>query len=131
MDQKSFPEGYSADDNGFAVYNPKGATVSDLPVIYGFNNGGSPGFMHAQLVAEDGTGLGSHLCSGVAYMPYDLGVASGYRPDRHEGFRAHYPNGYRMEFVSHGGVLSHPALTKVFELNKAQAEAENAKEKAA
>jgi hypothetical protein len=56
-----------------AVFNPHGKPIGELPVIYGLNNGGSPGFMDAVLIAEDGTCLGGHLCSSEAYMAHDLG----------------------------------------------------------
>ena len=105
-----------------AVFNPHRKPVSDLPVIYGFNNGGEPGWMSAVLIAEDGTALGGHLCSSEAYMPADLGVLEGTREDRHEkDFQTHYPDGYRMEFVSHSDVPSHEALNAAFKLNSEQA----------
>lgn len=107
----------------YAVFNPHKKPVAELPVIYGFNNGGSPGWFSAVLIAEDGTGLGGHLCSHECYMPGDLGILEGSRPDRHETFREHYPEGYRMEFVPHGAVLAHPELTLAFERNKVLAEA--------
>lgn len=87
---------------GYAVFNPHDMPEHMLPVIYGFNNGGSPGWMMAQLVAQDGTPLGGHVCSSEGYMPHDLGILEGSRPDRHEGFQQHYPDGYRMEFVGSG-----------------------------
>lgn len=101
---------------GYAVFNPNGLPEDTLPVIYGFNNGGQPGFMSAVLLAEDGTYLGGHCCSSEAYMPADLGVLEGTRDDRHEGFRKHYPNGYRMEFVSLNAVDSHEGLRHAFKL---------------
>lgn len=85
--------------NPVAVYNPNNSNIDNLPVIFGFNNGGSPQFFMAQLIAEDGTPLGNHACSAESYMPHDLGILEGTRPDRHEMFRGHYPSGYRMEFV--------------------------------
>lgn len=100
-----------------AVYNPHGKPVSELPYIWGFNNGGSPGWYSGQLIAEDGMGLGGHLCSHECYMPGDLGILEGSRPDRHESFRKHYPDGYRMAFVSHGDVLAHGGLKLAFERN--------------
>ena len=106
----------------YAVHNPHDKPVTELPVIYGFNNGGSPGWYSGVLIAEDGTGLGGHLCSHEAYMYRDLGIEEGSRPDRHETFRAHYPDGYRMEFVSYAHVLGHPALNLAFERNAAQRE---------
>jgi hypothetical protein len=116
---------------GYAVFNPHNRPLADLPVIYGFNNGGSPGWWHAQLISEDGTGLGCHLCSAEGYMPHDLGILDGTRPDRHETFREHYPDGYRMDFVSYADVRTHEALNKAFELNKAQAAAKGNTEQAA
>lgn len=98
----------------YAIYNPNNKPVEELPVIYGFNNGGNYGMMHAQLIAEDGTAMGSHLCSSEGYMLGDLGILEGTRPDRHEGFKKHYPDGYRMAFAD----AYHPAITKAIELNK-------------
>lgn len=93
-----------------AVFNPHDMPLHMLPVIYGFNNGGSPGFFSACLIAQDGTPLGGHLCSHEAFMLGDLGIREGSREDRHEGFRKHYPDGYRMEFVSYNDVPKHAEL---------------------
>lgn len=103
-----------------AVFNPHGKPESELPVIYGFNNGGSPGWMSAVLLAEDGEGLGGHICSAEGYMLHDLGILEGSRPDRHETFRAHYPDGYRMEFVPGDQVLTHPGLEAAYQRNQAR-----------
>lgn len=108
----------------FAVHNPHKKPVSKLPVIYGFNNGGSPGFFSGVLIAEDGTGLGGHLCSHEAYMYGDLGIEEGHRPDRHKTFQEHYPDGYRMDFVSYKDVPNHRALNLAFERNAALAAAQ-------
>jgi len=84
----------------FAAYNPHGKPLDELPLIYGFNNGGPAGWMSAVAMAEDGTVLGGHLCSAEGYMPRDLGVLEGSRPDRHaESYAVHYPDGYRMTFI--------------------------------
>ena len=99
------------------VYNPHGKPLDDLPIIFGFNNGGSPGWMSAVLIAEDGVVLGSHLCSSEAYMPADLGIIEGTRPDRQEDFRKHYPDGYRCEFVSYKDTKKTPKLVEAFKLN--------------
>lgn len=101
-------------DTKWAVFNPHNKPVADLPVIYGFNNGGGPGWYSATLIAEDGTALGGHLCSDECYMPFDLGIIEGYRKDRHEGFQKHYPDGYRMVFVSYHDVESHEGLQRAF-----------------
>jgi hypothetical protein len=99
-----------------AVYNPHDKPLGELPVIYGFNNGGSPGWLAAQLIAQDGTPLGNHICSDEGYMPHDLGILEGTRPDRHEEFRAHYPDGYRMEFVSSEAYPAHTGVNAAVEL---------------
>lgn len=93
-----------------AVFNPQEEPLSELPVIYGFNNGGSSMFLDAVLLAEDGTYLGGHACSSEAYMPADLGILEGTRLDRHEAFRQHYPDGYRMEFVGYEDAGKHEGL---------------------
>ena len=107
----------------YAIYNPHDKPVDDLPLIYGFNNGGGGDLWHAQLLAQDGTALGNHICSHEGFMPGDLGLVPGSRPDRHETFQKHYPDGYRMDFVSYDDVPSHVGLKEAFRLNKEQAAA--------
>lgn len=106
-------------DRSYAVFNPHQKPVDELPVIYGFNNGGSSFFLQGQLIAEDGTPLGGHACSAEGYMYHDLGIVEGSRPDRHEAFQKHYPDGYRMDFVPYADVMSHAGLAAAFERNKA------------
>ena len=116
---------YEMEGRKRAVFNPHDKPLEELPVIYGFNNGGSPGWYSAVALAEDGTCLGGHCCSHEGYMEHDLGIIEGTRTDRHEGqYQPHYPNGYRMEFVPGDEVKSHEALNKAFDLNQAQAAAE-------
>ena len=102
----------------YAVYNPHNKQLEELPIIYGFNNGGTSGFLSAQLIAEDGAGMGSHLCSHECYMRADLGVLEGTRSDRHEGFQKHYPDGYRMAFVQSEHVEDHPGLDAAYQRNQ-------------
>lgn len=97
-------------DLGWAVFNPQDKPLEELPVIYGFNNSGPSDYLMAVLIAEDGTVLGSHICSHEYYMPYDLGILEGTRPDRHDTFKLHYPNGYRMEFVGRSDAPEHNGL---------------------
>lgn len=106
---------------GYAVFNPNDQPLHMLPVIYGFNNGGSPGWYSGCLLAEDGTGMGGHVCSSEGYMPHDLGVLEGSRPDRHEGFREHYPEGYRMDFVPASDVRTHSGLEAAYQKNQVKA----------
>lgn len=110
----------------FETFNPHGKSEGELPVIYGFSNGGSPGWMLGQLLSADGYGMGSHLCSHEGYMPGDLGCLKGSRPDRHESFRQHYPDGYRMEFVPSADVAAHAGLQAAFALAKRVYEAKQA-----
>lgn len=102
---------------GYAVFNPHNKPLEELPVIWGFNNGGSPGKFSAQLVADDGEVLGGHCCSSEGYMPHDLGVIAGSRPDRHETFKRHYPDGYRMDFVGADHVMTHHGLDAACKAN--------------
>ena len=105
----------------WAVYNPSETPVDELPIIYGFNNGGSPGWYSAVLLAEDGTGLGGHCCSHECYMEHDLGILEGTRPDRHEHFQEHYPDGYRMQFIGANEVKAHEGLMRAYDLNQQKA----------
>ncbi len=95
---------------GYAIYNPHAKPISDLPIIYGFNNGGEDRYYHGVLISEDGACLGDHLCSSEGWMINDLGILEGSRPDRHEEFRKHYPDGYRMDFVRRCDVDGHDGL---------------------
>ena len=113
----------------WAVHNPKDLPLTELPIIYGFNNGGSPGWYIAQLIAEDGVALGSHACSHEGYMEHDLGILEGTRPDRHEDFREHYPDGYRMVFVPMSDVKSCEGLMKAYGLNQEKLKAHEAASK--
>lgn len=93
------------------VFNPKELPLESLPAIYCFNNGGPPEFLQALAISADGKVLGDHCCSHEGYMPYDLGVIEGTRPDRHEqSYQKHYPNGYRMEFVPSEDIDKHAGL---------------------
>ncbi len=83
-----------------AHFNPNGLAIEELPIIYGFENGGwDERNREGILLAEDGTFLGSHICSSESFMLSDLGIVEGTREDRHETFKEHYPNGYVMKFV--------------------------------
>lgn len=106
----------------YAVHNPNNVDPQTLPVIYGFNNGGSPGMFFAVLIAEDGQCMGSHGCSHECFMRHDLGILEGTRKDRHEHFQAKYPNGYRMDFVSYVDVTSHPGLQAALQQNALERE---------
>lgn len=101
-----------------AVFNPHGKPTESLPVIFGFNNGGSFGWYSAKLIAEDGIGFGGHCYSHEGYMRHDLGILEGCCPDRHELFKKHYPDGYRMAFVCYDEVKGCEPLQKAIELNK-------------
>lgn len=109
----------------FAFFNPKAIPFYNLPVIYGFSNGRQPGLLLAVLIAEDGPCLGSHACSSESYMPSDLGLLKGSRPDRHKTFKEHYPDGYRMEFVGYDSIEEHEKLQAAFKLNKSSKEDSN------
>ena len=94
------------------------------PKIYCFSNvrGGGDGI--ALALAEDGHCLGSHWCSHEAYVCMDLGVTPGARPDRHETYAKHYPDGYVMVFVPASQISSHPGIREAYRLNQELAKAE-------
>lgn len=93
--------------------------------IYCFSNvvGGGEGIAYA--IGDDGTVLGTHYCSHEFYVPNDLGVTEGSRPDRHEAYKKHFPNGYEMEFIPSNNVETHEGLQEAFRLNQLQAETAN------
>lgn len=87
---------------------------ADKPAIYLFSN--SPdGDGVAYAMAEDGTVLGSHLCSHWGYMRHDLHD----RGDRKIRCEEHYPDGYRLVIL---GARELPPEA-VLERNRQQGEA--------
>lgn len=112
-----------------AIYNPNNRRVELLPKIFGFNNGSGMGGVIGVLIAEDGSFLGSHASSHEGWLPQDLGTEEGYRPDRHETFKKHYPGGYRMEFVGYKEIKKHKGLQEAFKLNKEEEKMEKAMKK--
>lgn len=88
------------------------------PNIYCFSNVESGGNGIAYAMAEDGTVLGSHWCSHECYVSGDLGVTKGARPDRHETYKEHYPDGYEMIFVPASEVKTHKGISNAIKLNQ-------------
>ncbi len=115
------PTSHKNDPRPYVIHNPASKPLEDLPAIYGFNNGGRPGWFEGTLLSADGTNLGGHICSSESYMLADLGCIEGWRSDRHKTFRAHYPGGYRMEFVSYDDVPGHEGVQAAFRLAEAKA----------
>lgn len=93
------------------VVNPHNVAEDTLPHIWVFANGWMAGPV-AQALSDDGYGLGSHACSDEAYFPWDMGVAEGARPDRHEAYLKHYPQGYILEIVPTEDIKKHKGLQK-------------------
>ena len=91
-----------------------------MPKIYVFSAepNGREGPCYA--MAEDGTILESHWCSCEGYAPHDLGVVEGSHPDRHKAYRAHYPDGYEMEFIPADALEAHPGHRAARERNMDQ-----------
>ena len=85
--------------------------------IYCFSNVANGGEGVAYAIGDDGVVLGSHFCSNEYYVPMDLGVLEGYRLDRHETYKKHFPNGYEMEFVSSVDFDTHKGLQEALKLN--------------
>jgi hypothetical protein len=102
------------------VYNPKHKQLDELPIIYGSSFCSEGGDRAYYALAEDGTCLGSHWCSAEGYAPADLGCLDGTRPDRHEDYKKHYPDGYRMEFVRSSDFHHHIGAQKALAANQAK-----------
>lgn len=66
------------------------------PKIFGFVNGGTPGWYIVEALSEDGYFLAQHLCSHPSFGPHDIGVTSDWK---HEIYRAHYPEGFEVVWV--------------------------------
>lgn len=83
--------------------------------IYCFNNGGSPRWLHAIAIADDGHVLVQHVCSDEYYMKHDLGITSDWK---HENYDKHFgPGNWELVWIADPG--KSPELDAAFELNKA------------
>lgn len=90
--------------------------------IFCFNNGGSPGWLDAVAIAEDGNIVAGHICSAEGFMKHDLGFTSNWK---HENYDAHYgTEGWELEWVETGTLDSHAGLQEALRLNKLLAEKE-------
>ena len=81
-------------------------------------SGWGHGDVVAYALAEDGTGVGSHLSSGVSWAKHDIGLTSTWH---HETYREHYPDGYEVQWID--DPENSPELKAALELNRQQAEA--------
>ncbi len=98
------------------VVNPEGKDEAELPRIYVFINGWMAGPVPVA-VSADGYGLGSHACSSEGFIPSDMGLYEGSRPDRHEAYLKHYPQGYVMEYVPDFDIAGHEGINEAIRLN--------------
>jgi hypothetical protein len=87
--------------------------------IYCFINGGSPGFLCVVALAEDGTGICSHLSSNIMYAKHDIGISSDWK---HDLYKNHYPNGYELEWIDNEDIHTHEGLEIAFKRNNIKSE---------
>jgi len=63
-------------------------------------------------VAEDGTGIASHLSSNKEFSKHDMGLTSN---QKHEYYQKAFPDGYELEWVD--DVENHAGLREALRLN--------------
>jgi hypothetical protein len=69
-------------------------------------------------MAEDGTGLTSHLSSNDSFSKHDMGITSDWK---HDIYKEKYPSGYELEWIDEDKLDSHEGWLKASELNKLKA----------
>jgi hypothetical protein len=100
------------------TYNPNNLPVEELPYIIGFNNGGPEHLRSAVSIAQDGTVLGTHVCTHEGWMISDLGLsAETLKEHRTEAYIEHYPNGYRTTFITYNEAHHCAPLKEALALN--------------
>jgi hypothetical protein len=72
-------------------------------------------------LAEDGTGLGSHLSSNVDFAKHDMGLTSDWK---HAAYTQHYPEGFELVWLD--DAENDPRWRAAYELNEAKYLAEHA-----
>lgn len=84
--------------------------------------GGGSGYVHGSTpggdvmgyaLAEDGTGIASHLSSSVGFAKHDMGLSSDWK---HEHYREHAPDGYELVWID--DPKNDPRWLAVLELNR-------------
>lgn len=68
-------------------------------------------------LAEDGTGLGSHLSSNEVWAKHDIGLTSDWH---HDAYREHYPDGYELEWIPPEMLGGHEGFQKAMQFNCAR-----------
>ncbi len=99
-----------------------------------FPTGGGSGRVHGSTrggdvlgsaLAEDGTGLASHLSSSVGFARHDMGLTSDWT---HEYYREYCPDGFELEWVddpeTHAGWQAALALNRALAPKEADGEPE-------
>lgn len=54
------------------------------------------GWVPMLAISQDGVALCGHVCSGVNFGPWDMGI---YTRRKHDVYQAHYPLGYHLVFL--------------------------------
>lgn len=80
------------------------------PRIFCFSDVIFGGLGMAFAMAEDGTILGSNICSDESLVPKYMGALEGSTSLRHSVYKEHYPDGYEMEFVPAKNAHEHTAF---------------------
>lgn len=100
--------------DGGAVASSDGLGIRQKHKIYCFNNGGSPGWLSAVALADDGHCLAGHTCSHEGYMRHDLGMDGS--TWKHENYNKHFGEGnWELEWVENP--KTHEGLQAAIKLN--------------
>lgn len=85
------------------------------PKIYLFiNSGKGTDWVLSLAIAEDGTCVEQHVSSSDGWAHLDIGHGT---DSKHEKYRAHYPDGYEVEWVD--DPPRHPGLMAAYAKNQA------------
>ena len=90
----------------------------EIYISYERAPGWGPTEVYAFALAEDGTGLGGHLCSDPSWVSHDMGISSDWH---HTDYDEHYPNGYTLVFLKPEELDTHENFQKAYKINQAKA----------
>lgn len=77
------------------------------------NEGKGTDWVSSIALAEDGTYLAGHISSDTEWAKHDIGLTSDWK---HDLYRAHYPDGYEVEWVENP--LDHSGVMSAYRLNQ-------------
>jgi hypothetical protein len=78
-------------------------------------SGWGPSDVIGYALAEDGTGLASHLSSNELFSKHDMGLTSDWK---HKTYKEHYPDGFELVWIDDAERGGNPEFEEAYQKNQ-------------